>query len=79
MLMNRPRVLFVTRSRYWRAGNGEATRTRTLIEALAGVCELTVFFLEAADSDASAAVAASPHRYRLAHGGREKPAPELSR
>lgn len=76
MLMNRPRVLFVTRSRYWRAGNGEATRTRTLVEALAGVCELTVFFIEATDADASAAVAASPHRYRLAHGGREMPARE---
>lgn len=74
--MTRPRVLFVTRSRYWRAGNGEATRTRTLVEALAGVCELTVFFLEAADSDASVAVAASPHRYRLVVGGREKPARE---
>jgi hypothetical protein len=76
MSMIRPRVLFVTRSRYWHAGNGEATRTRTLIEALAGVCQLTVFFLGAADADTSAAVAASPYRYRLAHGSSEKPARE---
>ena len=72
--MIRPRMLFVTRSRYWRGGNGEASRTRTLVEALAGVCELTVFFPEAADTDTSIALASSPHRYRLAVGAADQPA-----
>jgi hypothetical protein len=71
--MIRPRMLFVTRSRYWRAGNGEATRTRVLVEALAGVCELIVFFPEPAGSEARAAADASPHPYRLALGGSERP------
>jgi hypothetical protein len=73
MLMTRPRVLFVTRSRYWRPGNGEATRTQVLVEALAAICDLTVFFPEAADSDARTAVAASAHSYRLVAGGTQKP------
>ena len=50
--MIRPRMLFATRFRYWRAGDGEATRTRALVEALAGVCELIVFFPEPSGSDA---------------------------
>jgi hypothetical protein len=61
-------MLFVTRSRYWQAGNGEASRTRTLLEALAAACNLTVFFPDQADAGARAAVAASPHRYRFVTG-----------
>jgi hypothetical protein len=68
--MIRPRMLFVTRSRYWRGGNGEASRTRTLVEALAGVCELTVFFPEAADTDTSIALASRPAP--LPAGGRRR-------
>lgn len=66
-------MIFVTRSRYWRAGNGEATRTRALVETLAGVCELIVFFPEPAGPEARAAADASPHPYRLALGGSERP------
>lgn len=71
--MNRPRLLFVTRSRYWHTGNGEAARTQALIEALAAACELTVFFPDAADAAARAVVDASPCRYRLAVGNTERP------
>ncbi len=66
-------MLFVTRSRYWRAGNGEARRTLVLIEALAGVCDLTVFFPEVPDEGARAAVEGCVHPYRLAVGAKEKP------
>lgn len=53
-------MLFVTRSRYWRAGNGEAIRTRAVVEVLAGVGEWVVFFLEPAGPEARAAADASP-------------------
>ena len=66
-------MLFVTRSRYWHAGNGEAARTRALIEALAAVCELTVFFPDPVDAAARAVVEACPNRYRLAVGNTERP------
>ena len=66
-------MLFVTRSRYWHAGNGEAARTRALIEALAAACELTVFFPDPVDAAARAVVEACPHRYRLAVGNTERP------
>lgn len=71
--MSRPKLLFVTRSRYWRPGNGEATRTAALIEALAAVCDLTVFFPERAEDSARACVEAAPHRYRLAAGNVDRP------
>ncbi|WP_018227863.1 glycosyltransferase [Methyloversatilis universalis] len=71
--MYRPKLLFVTRSRYWRPGNGEATRTAALIEALAAVCDLTVFFPERAEDSARTCVEAAPHRYRLAAGNVERP------
>jgi hypothetical protein len=71
--MIRPRMLFVTRSRYWRAGNGEASRTRVLVEALAGVCESDVFFPEAAGSDAQSPRLRQPAPYRLAVGAADQP------
>ncbi len=71
--MHRPKLLFVTRSRYWRPGNGEATRTATLIDALAAACDLTVFFPDRAEDSARARVEAAPHPYRLVAGNVERP------
>lgn len=71
--MNRPKLLFVTRSRYWRPGNGEATRTVALIDALAAETDLTVFFPDRADAGASAFVERSPHSYRLTVGNADRP------
>lgn len=73
--MRRPKLLFVTRSRYWRPGNGEATRTAALVEALAAATELTVFHPARVDDAARAFVDASPHRYVLAVGSSDRPEP----
>lgn len=73
--MHRPKLLFVTRSRYWRPGNGEATRTVALIDALAAVTDLVVFFPARAEDAARAFVDASPHRYTLAVGNADRPEP----
>ncbi|MGL6077826.1 glycosyltransferase [Methyloversatilis discipulorum] len=71
--MSRPKLIFVTRSRYWRPGNGEAARTAALIDALAEVCDLTVFFPEQPDAATRPFVERSRHRYRLAVGDTARP------
>lgn len=71
--MSRPKLLFVTRSRYWQPGNGEAARTAALVESLAGCCTLTVFLTEPVDAAAQSFVDCCPHRYRLMAGRDPQP------
>jgi hypothetical protein len=73
--MPRPSLLFVTRSAFWRPGNGDAARTVALIGALAPVCELTVFYPGMMDEAAVSAARADCAPFRLAWLGAERPEP----
>ena len=77
--MPRPSLLFVTRSAFWRPGNGDAARTVALIRALAPVCELTVFYAGLTDEAGRSAARADCAPYRLVWLDTERPEPQRVR
>jgi len=73
--MPRPSLLFVTRSAFWRPGNGDAMRTVALVRELAAVADLTVFYPGPMDEAAMRDARALGAPFRIACGDTDRPDP----